>query len=77
MLPGPGETVPVLPGGAANVLAWQNGAANTTSGGLSGNVDLQIAPALGRKDGGFMKAAYEYNELGSLGAPASFTTIQL
>jgi TonB-dependent receptor len=45
--------------------------ANTTSGGLSGNVDLQIAPALGRKDGGFMKAAYEYNELGSLGAPAA------
>jgi TonB-dependent receptor len=45
--------------------------ANTTSGGLSGNVDLQIAPALSRKDGGFMKAAYEYNELGSLGAPAA------
>jgi TonB-dependent receptor len=45
--------------------------ANTTSGGLSGNVDLQIAPALSRKDGGFMKAAYEYNDLGDLGAPAA------
>lgn len=45
--------------------------ANTVSGGLSGNVDLQIAPALSRKDGGFMKASYEYNTLGSLGAPAA------
>jgi len=45
--------------------------ANTTSGGLSGNVDLQIAPALSRKDGGFAKAAYEYNDLGDLGAPAA------
>lgn len=39
------------------------------AGGLSGNVDLRIAPALGRKDGGFAKAAYEYNELGDLGSP--------
>jgi hypothetical protein len=45
--------------------------ANTTSGGLSGNVDMQIAPALSRKDGGFMKASYEYNDLGDLGAPAA------
>jgi TonB-dependent receptor len=45
--------------------------ASTLSGGLSGNVDMQIAPALGRKDGGFMKAAYEYNALGDLGAPAA------
>ncbi|MBI1682832.1 TonB-dependent receptor [Caulobacter hibisci] len=45
--------------------------ANTTSGGLSGNVDLQIAPALSRKDGGYMKASYEYNTLGDLGAPAA------
>ncbi|HEX8445959.1 MAG TPA: TonB-dependent receptor [Sphingomonas sp.] len=44
--------------------------ANAQTGGLSGNVDLQIAPALGRKDGGFAKVAYEYNELGKLGAPA-------
>ncbi|WP_260928094.1 TonB-dependent receptor [Novosphingobium sp. 9] len=43
--------------------------ANAQSGGLSGNVDLQIAPALGRKDGGFAKLAYEYNELGSTGGP--------
>ncbi|MDG2520331.1 TonB-dependent receptor [Caulobacter segnis] len=39
------------------------------AGGLSGNVDLRIAPALGRKDGGFAKASYEYNELGDLGSP--------
>lgn len=45
--------------------------ANAQSGGLSGNVDLQIAPALGRKDGGFAKAAVEYNELGKLAAPAA------
>lgn len=45
--------------------------ANAQSGGLSGNVDLQIAPALGRKDGGFAKLAYEHNELGSRGSPAA------
>ncbi len=39
-------------------------------GGLSGNIDLQIQPALGRKDGGFFKAAYEHNDLGSLDSPA-------
>ncbi len=44
--------------------------ANTVSGGLSGNVDMQIAPALSRKDGGFLKGSYEYNTLGNLGAPA-------
>jgi len=44
--------------------------ADAQSGGLSGNVDLQIAPALGRKDGGFAKAALEYNALGKLAAPA-------
>ncbi len=44
--------------------------ANAQTGGLSGNVDMQIAPALSRKDGGSMKAAYEYNTLGDLGAPA-------
>ena len=42
------------------------------AGGLSGNVDLQIAPALGRKDGGFFKIANEYNTLGKLSSP-SFT----
>ena len=45
--------------------------ANTVSGGLSGNVDMQIAPALSRKDGGFAKLSYEYNDLGDLGAPAA------
>jgi TonB-dependent receptor len=44
--------------------------ANAPSGGLSGNIDMQIAPALSRKDGGFAKASYEYNTLGKLGAPA-------
>jgi TonB-dependent receptor len=44
--------------------------ANAQSGGLSGNVDMQIAPALSRKDGGFAKAAYEYNTLGKLSSPA-------
>jgi TonB-dependent receptor len=45
--------------------------ANTVSGGLSGNVDMQIAPALSRKDGGFMKASIEHNTLGDLNAPAA------
>ncbi|MFT4076936.1 MAG: TonB-dependent receptor [Asticcacaulis sp.] len=44
--------------------------ANAQSGGLSGNIDMQIAPALSRKDGGFAKASYEYNTLGDLGSPA-------
>ncbi|TCS18082.1 TonB-dependent receptor [Caulobacter sp. BK020] len=45
--------------------------ANTVSGGLSGNVDLQIAPALSRKDGGSVKLSYEHNTLGDLNAPAA------
>ncbi|MDG2535566.1 TonB-dependent receptor [Sphingomonas sp. HITSZ_GF] len=44
--------------------------ANNLAGGLSGNVDLRIAPALGRKPGGWAKASYEYNDLGDLGSPA-------
>ncbi|WP_031238263.1 TonB-dependent receptor [Asticcacaulis sp. AC466] len=44
--------------------------ANAQSGGLSGNIDMQIAPALSRKDGGFAKASYEYNTLGDLSSPA-------
>jgi TonB-dependent receptor len=43
--------------------------ASTLAGGLSGNIDLRIAPALGRKDGGFVKYSYEYNSLGGLGSP--------
>jgi TonB-dependent receptor len=39
------------------------------AGGLSGNIDLRIAPALQRKDGGFAKLSYEYNDLGNLGSP--------
>jgi len=46
--------------------------ADAQSGGLSGNVDLQIAPALGRKDGVSMKASLEYNALGKKTSP-SFT----
>lgn len=42
---------------------------NDLAGGLSGNIDLRIAPALQRKDGGFAKASYEYNDLGKLGSP--------
>ncbi len=44
--------------------------ANAQSGGLSGNIDMQIAPALSRKDGGFFKASEEYNTLGKRSAPA-------
>ena len=44
--------------------------ADAQSGGLSGNIDMQIAPALSRKDGGTVKASYEYNELGGNTAPA-------
>jgi len=41
------------------------------SGGLSGTIDLQIAPALSRKEGGFIKAAMEYNQFDSRFAPAA------
>ncbi|WP_428149751.1 TonB-dependent receptor [Brevundimonas sp.] len=44
--------------------------ASNVAGGLSGIIDLRIAPALSRRDGGFVKAAYEYNELGSQGSPS-------
>lgn len=45
--------------------------ADAQSGGLSGNVDLRIASALERADGGFMKLATEYNELGETWSPAA------
>ena len=45
--------------------------ADAQSGGMSGNVDLRIAPALGRTDGGFMKVASEFNELGETWSPAA------
>lgn len=44
--------------------------ASNIAGGLSGNIDLRVAPALGRKQGGFIKTSYEYNDLGKLGSPA-------
>ncbi|MFA6118081.1 MAG: TonB-dependent receptor [Sphingomonas sp.] len=43
--------------------------ASDLAGGLSGNIDLRIASALSRKKGGFIKASYEYNDLGGLGSP--------
>ncbi|PZU08262.1 TonB-dependent receptor plug domain-containing protein [Sphingomonas sp.] len=43
--------------------------AHSIAGGLSGNIDLQIAPALSRKDGFKIKAAIDYNELGDLKEP--------
>ena len=43
--------------------------ASDLAGGLSGNIDLRIAPALQRKEGGFAKLSYEYNDLGGLGSP--------
>ncbi len=45
--------------------------ANAQSGGLSGNVDLQVATALSRKEGGFAKASLEYNQLGKTFAPGA------
>jgi TonB-dependent receptor len=43
--------------------------AKDQAGGMSGIIDLQIAPALGRKDGGFFKLAAEYDDLGSYKTP--------
>ena len=43
--------------------------ASDIAGGLSGNIDLRIAPALGRKRGGFLKAGLEYDDLGKLKTP--------
>ncbi|RRN65401.1 TonB-dependent receptor [Caulobacter sp. 602-1] len=52
---------------AINVI--KSPSASNLAGGLSGNVDLRINPALSRKDGGFAKVSYEYNDLGNLGSP--------
>ena len=46
--------------------------AHGQSGGVSGNIDLQIQGALSRRDGGRVKASYDYNALGKRGEP-SFT----
>jgi TonB-dependent receptor len=40
------------------------------SGGLSGNIDFQLAPALSRKDGFVVKANYDYNDLGGMAEPS-------
>lgn len=44
--------------------------ASDMAGGLSGNVDLRIAPALSRKEGKFLKASEEYDTLGKLSSPS-------
>lgn len=44
-------------------------AATDQAGGLSGIIDLQIAPALSRKDGGFFKIGGEYDSLGKYKTP--------
>lgn len=45
--------------------------ASDLAGGLSGNIDLRIAPALSRKDGGFLKLSEEYDTLGKLSSPSA------
>ena len=45
--------------------------ASDLAGGLSGNIDLRIAPALSRKDGGFLKISEEYDTLGKLSSPSA------
>lgn len=54
----------------SSITVIKSPSANNLAGGLSGNVDLKIAPALSRKEGGWAKASYEYNDLGDLGSPA-------
>lgn len=44
--------------------------ASDQSGGLSGNIDLRIEPALSRRDGNAYKISYEHDNLGDLGSPA-------
>lgn len=53
-----------------SITVIKSPSAANLAGGLSGNVDLKIAPALGRKAGGWAKASYEYNALGKLGSPS-------
>jgi TonB-dependent receptor len=44
--------------------------ASDTSGGLSGNIDLKIEPALSRRDGAGYKISYERDSFGGLDSPA-------
>ncbi|MFT3996471.1 MAG: TonB-dependent receptor [Asticcacaulis sp.] len=53
----------------SSITVIKSPSAADLAGGLSGNIDLRIAPALSRKTGGFLKLSYEYNSLGELGSP--------
>ena len=52
---------------AVRVLKTQT--AGEQPGGLSGNIDLRIIPALARKDGGSISIGNEYDTLGKLNSP--------
>jgi len=54
----------------STVSVVKTASAADQAGGLSGNIDLKITPALERKDGGFFKIADEYDTLGSYKSPA-------
>jgi TonB-dependent receptor len=80
-LNGVGFSNPVLNGstplGAFNsdifsaITVIKSPSAADLAGGLSGNIDLRITPALARKEGGFAKASYELNSLADLGSPSA------
>ena len=80
-LNGDGFANPVLNGstplGAFNsdiftaITVIKSPSAADLAGGLSGNIDLRIMPALSRKEGGFAKASYEFNSLADLGSPSA------
>jgi TonB-dependent receptor len=68
------------PGGATPMGAFDTGmfsaftvtksvSAADQSGGISGNVDMQIAPALSRKEGATVKFTEQWDELGKYTAP--------
>ncbi len=52
-----------------SITVIKSPSASSMAGGLSGNVDLRIAPALSRKQGGFFKVSEEFNTLGDLSSP--------
>ncbi len=54
----------------SSITVIKSPSAADISGGLSGNIDLRIAPALSRKDGGWIKASEEYDTLGKLSSPS-------
>lgn len=53
----------------SSITVIKSPSASSMAGGLSGNVDLRIAPALSRKQGGFVKVSEEFNTLGNLSSP--------